>query len=63
VGSLTITVVFEFGSGGAPQTVLIKLVVGIVDASASEIEADFVVLAHDLGESAGGLDDFELAVA
>src|SRR5260370_4258582 len=34
----------------------------IGNAAAGEIEADLVVLAHDLGEPAGGLADVELAV-
>src|SRR3977135_3985505 len=49
-------------TSGATGVVLVKLLIGIVDAATGEIEADLVVLAHDLGEPAGGLDDLELAI-
>src|SRR5262249_17604750 len=47
---------------GTAGIVFVELLVGVTDATAGEIEADLVVLAHNLGKPAGGLDDFELAV-
>src|SRR5215472_11255066 len=46
----------------AARIILIELRIGVVDADPSEIEADLIILAVNLGKPVGGLDRVELAV-
>jgi hypothetical protein len=47
---------------GTTGVISIKLLVGIVDAAAGQVEADFVVLTVHLWVPQRGLDDLEFAV-
>jgi hypothetical protein len=56
---ITVSVIVSDGTAGV---ILVKILVRVVERVAGEIEADGIVLAHDLGIPVRRVDYFELAV-